>query len=263
MCQASAAKRNMAGSIQFDLLNLPHQTSMNPIDPNTKIQSEIQYGTQFNKRDQKSLQSLMEYHGAVPGFVPPSPPLRVPPGKFWIEIPATSDVLFGRGTKINHHPGNVQFRRIVAEWKDLYLSTKRQRLEKSHICAFLVNQIRHVRGGRFLRFDIKQKKWIEVGDEGARKKTGQALREDATEIRAELKKQRNYELTDSIIKESIISVDLSYANSVDLNSDFSLCDNANASSMIFEPVSPLSSFVSVKKENIVSASEVSPTSFHL
>jgi len=58
------------------------------------------------------------------------------------------------------------------------------------IAAEVVNRIRSLDPpGRFLREDLdpnNQGMWIDIGDERARKKAGQALREDAPDIRAEM-----------------------------------------------------------------------------
>lgn len=60
-------------------------------------------------------------------------------------------------------------------------STKK--LEKAHIAASIVHQIRRMNPpGRFLK-EEKDGVWFDVGDKKAIKKAGQALREDAQEVR--------------------------------------------------------------------------------
>jgi len=87
-----------------------------------------------------------------------------------------SDVLCGRGGRINAHIGNVQFRAMVCQRKEEYLSKKK--LAKAHIAAEIVYHVRGL-GGRFLKED-PDGSWWDVGDQKAIKKVGQALREDAS-----------------------------------------------------------------------------------
>eukprot|EP00554_Chaetoceros_debilis_P008845 CAMPEP_0194102466 /NCGR_PEP_ID=MMETSP0150-20130528/3068_1 /TAXON_ID=122233 /ORGANISM="Chaetoceros debilis, Strain MM31A-1" /LENGTH=826 /DNA_ID=CAMNT_0038789429 /DNA_START=215 /DNA_END=2695 /DNA_ORIENTATION=- len=98
-----------------------------------------------------------------------------------------NDVLSGRGGRINSHPGNVQFRQLVATHKHNYLSKQTKKLDKVKIANRIVQTIRQLDpSGRFLKQDKASGKWIEIGDERARKKAGQAMREKADETRKEL-----------------------------------------------------------------------------
>jgi hypothetical protein len=118
------------------------------------------------------------------GYIPPA---TVEPGSYSCDEPRDNDVLCGRGSRVNNHKGNVEFRVLVSQFKDLYLAESRRKTEKSHICAYVVSLVREQaapNGGRFLKYCPKSKQWEEVGDIKARKKAGQALREDATELRA-------------------------------------------------------------------------------
>ena len=64
-------------------------------------------------------------------------------------------------------------------------STKK--LEKAHIAAKIVSDIRSMEpGGRFLKEDRDTGLWFDIGDAKAIKKAGQALREDAPDIRHEI-----------------------------------------------------------------------------
>ena len=93
----------------------------------------------------------------------------------------------GRGGRINSHEGNVQFRDIVSETKKDYLAKSTKKLEKAHIAAGVVQQIRNMEPpGRFLKEDADTALWWDIGDAKAIKKVGQALREDAPDIRDEL-----------------------------------------------------------------------------
>jgi len=115
----------------------------------------------------------------------PRPVLNVPPrGIGPITDPNENDVLCGRGGRINSHAGNVQFRDIIHSKKKEYLAPSTKKLEKAHIAAGIVNDIRTMDPpGRFLKEDRGTGMWFDIGDAKAIKKTGQALREDAPDIR--------------------------------------------------------------------------------
>ncbi|KAL3918256.1 MAG: hypothetical protein SGARI_007514, partial [Bacillariaceae sp.] len=118
----------------------------------------------------------------------PRPVLNVPPrGIGPIVDPNDNDVLCGRGGRINSHAGNVQFRDIIHSRKKEYLAPTTKKLEKAHIAAAVVNDIRGMDPpGRFLKEDRDTGLWFDIGDAKAIKKTGQALREDAPDIRPDL-----------------------------------------------------------------------------
>eukprot|EP00804_Cyclotella_cryptica_P020644 CCRYP_003469-RA/>CCRYP_003469-RA protein AED:0.30 eAED:0.30 QI:462/1/1/1/0/0.5/2/451/775 len=120
---------------------------------------------------------------------PPRP--EVPPGLGGpVRNPNNNDVLSGRGGRINSHPGNVRFREMVDSLKREYLDPRTKKIEKARIAARLVTAIRRSDPpGRFLKEDPHTGLWIEIGDERAWKKAGQALRESAPEIRAEQQAQ--------------------------------------------------------------------------
>mmetsp|Transcript_9126 Transcript_9126/g.20918 ORF Transcript_9126/g.20918 Transcript_9126/m.20918 type:complete len:554 (+) Transcript_9126:291-1952(+) len=115
----------------------------------------------------------------------PRPVLNIPPrGIGPIADPNENDVLCGRGGRINSHAGNIQFRDIIDSKKNDYLAPTTKKLEKAHIAAGIVNDIRAMDPpGRFLKKEKEDKMWYDIGDQKAIKKTGQALREDAPEIR--------------------------------------------------------------------------------
>ncbi|KAL9184950.1 hypothetical protein ACHAXT_002727 [Thalassiosira profunda] len=121
--------------------------------------------------------------------VPPKP--SVPPGHTGpVRTPHPHDVLSGRGGRINSHPGNVRFREKVDAHKREYLDPRTKKAAKARIAARIVQQIRALDPpGRFLKEDPHTGLWVEIGDERAWKKAGQALRESAPEIRAERQAQ--------------------------------------------------------------------------
>jgi hypothetical protein len=78
--------------------------------------------------------------------------------------------------KTNHHPGNIKWRLIVEEKKDEYMACTRAGKP-----IFAMEVVRTWRGlsppGRFLRKEEKTGLWIDIGDDDARNKCSQLLRE--------------------------------------------------------------------------------------
>eukprot|EP00522_Entomoneis_paludosa_P010751 CAMPEP_0172457276 /NCGR_PEP_ID=MMETSP1065-20121228/21188_1 /TAXON_ID=265537 /ORGANISM="Amphiprora paludosa, Strain CCMP125" /LENGTH=625 /DNA_ID=CAMNT_0013210903 /DNA_START=201 /DNA_END=2078 /DNA_ORIENTATION=+ len=105
--------------------------------------------------------------------------------------PHPHDVLCGRGGSINSHPGNERFRTLVEKRKRVYLTARFKR-EKRLIASSIVSEIRNLQpSGRFLQLDKKSGLWKDIGDEKARDKTSQALRENAPTIRSEIEAEIN------------------------------------------------------------------------
>lgn len=106
-----------------------------------------------------------------------------------IKTPGSNDVLNGRGGRINSHRGNVQFRQLVNRYKHTYLASKK--LDKVKIANKIVQFVRGMNPpGRFLMEDPSSGDWVEIGDDKARKKAGQAMREKSDETRKEMKQRR-------------------------------------------------------------------------
>lgn len=88
------------------------------------------------------------------------------------------DVLCGRGGLTNHHEGNRRFRSIVADHQGEYRVARKH--DKANIARRIVGIIRE-EGGRFLKSAEGKAagggQWVEIGDQKAREKTSQALRE--------------------------------------------------------------------------------------
>ncbi len=107
-------------------------------------------------------------------------PAKVPPGTVGISTHAEDDVLSGRGGGTNSHPGNRYFRELINTHRYEYLRAKKN--DKPHISRSIVNVIR-AKKGRFLKKDEDDGLWYEIGDDLAREKTSQALRQKAPEHR--------------------------------------------------------------------------------
>ena len=101
----------------------------------------------------------------------------IPPNHGGIVLePNKNDVLSGRGGRINAHPGNVQFRDLVKQYRGIYLSPETKKLDKVKVATQLVDIVRNMDPpGRFLKED--ENGWVEIGDARARKNAGQAMRE--------------------------------------------------------------------------------------
>ena len=83
---------------------------------------------------------------------------------------------------MNGREGNIRYRNLVNSVKTEYLSPQTRKLEKCHVAARVVYTIRKY-NGRFLKFDNATGYWYEIGDKAAFRKTGQALREGAPNVR--------------------------------------------------------------------------------
>lgn len=95
-----------------------------------------------------------------------------------------------KGGQSNSHPGNMQWRTLVAANKELYVSLPKK--QKMLLSQSIVNAVRSQDPpGRFLGKDNKTETWHDVGDKRAQEKTSQALREGAPEIRKNLKGKGN------------------------------------------------------------------------
>jgi hypothetical protein len=120
-------------------------------------------------------------------YYPPPPPWAVlsaaPPVEYICDI-MSEDVLSGRGGATNSHSGNRVFRTLVKQYQGQYLQAKKR--DKPAVASIIVELIRK-KGGRFLRRADTSPQghvlWIDIGDERAREKCCQALREGAPELR--------------------------------------------------------------------------------
>jgi hypothetical protein len=85
------------------------------------------------------------------------------------------DVLCGRGGKSNHHPGNKRYRQVICQMKAGYrqIGSKTQKTSLSHA---IVGHV-YLYGGRFLKYEKADDKFVILSPSEARKKTSQALRE--------------------------------------------------------------------------------------
>jgi hypothetical protein len=104
----------------------------------------------------------------------------IPPSEHGQESFGEHDVLSGRGGGTNVHPGNRYFRDLINLHRRAYLKARKN--DKPCISRAIVRTIRE-KGGNFLKRCEKTDLWFEIGDDGAREKTSQALRQKAPEMR--------------------------------------------------------------------------------
>ena len=77
------------------------------------------------------------------------------------------------------HPGNKTYREIVTNQQNHYRGCDKN--EKTKVAQGIVDHVHNVVGGRFLELDRDAKRWFLVPNVVARRKVGQALRENNTE----------------------------------------------------------------------------------
>jgi len=86
--------------------------------------------------------------------------------------PTDNDVLFGRGKRIQYHPGNVAFRGFLANYSDSYDNSRRK--DRPQLCSHLVMVLR-AKGVRFCE-ETSPGVWIQSDAKEAEKKIGQLFR---------------------------------------------------------------------------------------
>lgn len=106
--------------------------------------------------------------------------LSIPAATVGISDYGENDVLSGRGGGTNVHPGNRNFRDLINLHRRTYLKARKN--DKPAISRAIVRSIREIKG-KFLKKDEKSGLWFEIGDDAAREKTSQALRQRAPEMR--------------------------------------------------------------------------------
>jgi hypothetical protein len=96
-----------------------------------------------------------------------------------ISEPGINDVLCGRGGGTNNHIGNRRFRMLVNEHKPRYFAAGK--LDKPKVAReVMIMWRKQDPPGRFLIKDSSSKLWSDVGDQKAREKASQCLRERRT-----------------------------------------------------------------------------------
>jgi hypothetical protein len=106
-------------------------------------------------------------------------PLHTPTVKTCI-VPHRFDVLFGTGTGLREHTGNVHANHLVASYRPQY--EKADKHEKTNIAWHIVKIIQESYDGRFMKFD-ENKGWVEVEPGKARGKISHIFRNQRNQTR--------------------------------------------------------------------------------
>jgi len=114
--------------------------------------------------------------------IPDMSPARMPVSDIAFAVtagaikPRDEDVLFGRGGKTNHWPGNRRLREIVLSYRSIYRQAKK--VDKPKVAKLIVGALRAATPpSRFLRVNENTNQWEDVGDRRASEKVSQSLRE--------------------------------------------------------------------------------------
>lgn len=91
-----------------------------------------------------------------------------------------NDVICGRGGAVNNHSGNMRFRQLISKFKHQYMTESKQ--SKAYVAVRVLEAVKSsTPPGRFLcKYPVG---YLECGDDRAREKTKQALREGAAKMR--------------------------------------------------------------------------------
>eukprot|EP00934_Nitzschia_sp_Nitz4_P005893 Nitzschia sp. Nitz4//scaffold4_size323378//82672//83976//NITZ4_000639-RA/size323378-snap-gene-0.446-mRNA-1//-1//CDS//3329553336//5883//frame0 len=112
----------------------------------------------------------------------------IPDRKEYIDEYTENDVLFGRGGRSNHHLGNKVYRDLVTEKQAYYKSCDKN--QKTAVAQSIVDEVQQERKGRFLELCKETGKYFVVPNIMARRKVGQALRENNTEEARAAKREK-------------------------------------------------------------------------
>eukprot|EP00980_Cylindrotheca_fusiformis_P026201 scaffold15514_cov129-Cylindrotheca_fusiformis.AAC.9 len=125
---------------------------------------------------------------AIPKESKRKPRKIIPVNKEYIDEYRDSDILFGRGGRSNHHPGNKIYRDLVTERQPYYRNCDKS--EKTKVAQAIVDMVQRDHKGRFLELDKEANRWYIVPNIVARRKVGQALRENNTEEARAAKREK-------------------------------------------------------------------------
>lgn len=103
--------------------------------------------------------------------------------------PNEKDVLFGRGSEIYRHKGNVRWRELINQKKDEYRRLGSSTNKKKHFSAGIVREVKNY-GGRFLERDHKMR-WCVVPEDQARLKCSQQFRDIKRKVSTKMNKKFN------------------------------------------------------------------------
>ena len=105
-----------------------------------------------------------------------------------VELATSKDVLLGRGSPYQTHPGNIRLGKIIETRQDEF--NKAPRFQKTVITWEIVKVIQRDIGGRFLERDEVTDTWKVCSDELARSKVASGFRVLARSQRRQLRDTR-------------------------------------------------------------------------
>ncbi|GMI11429.1 hypothetical protein TrVE_jg938 [Triparma verrucosa] len=115
---------------------------------------------------------------AIPEFTPQGhqiSPTNVPFQITSITRPSQNDILMGRGRGANNHAGNLNYRKIIEQFKPVYSkSPKNGKLQYSCKVVDIVRSLNPP--GRFLKKDAATGLFYDIGEKAAREKAGTDFR---------------------------------------------------------------------------------------
>mmetsp|Transcript_15535 Transcript_15535/g.22145 ORF Transcript_15535/g.22145 Transcript_15535/m.22145 type:complete len:404 (-) Transcript_15535:80-1291(-) len=154
------------------LSSMSHKKSPDKINTTSNLIEHIMV-------DEKIITSVPVEFTTFQGFVPfPAVPPSCCGGGILDSEVTCNDVLSGRGGSINNHEGNTKFRNLIELHKTKYCDEQAKRVEKQFMAARVVAIVRNLNPpGRFLKKNEKGY-WEEIGDDRAREKARQSLRDE-------------------------------------------------------------------------------------
>jgi len=117
-----------------------------------------------------------------------------------------------RGGRSNHHPGNKMYRDLVTEMQDHYRTCDKN--EKTKVAQSIVDRVNNEQHGRFLERDPSTGKHYIVPNLMARRKVGQALRENNTEEARAAKREKYGQGKSRTSQGDVMSADSSSVTSI-------------------------------------------------
>lgn len=152
-------------------------TMGNPMEPMPELELELAF-ERIEEKPKKTFAPNIVEHKAPVG--------RNPVAKTFVER-ASHDILCGRGGEANLWEGNIRYRAVIEESKPKYNASAKY--IKTLMSQEIVDQMKE-EGRRFIKFDKDSEEWFLFPNLAARRKAGQALREENTAASRAAKRQR-------------------------------------------------------------------------
>lgn len=174
--------------VSFDESNLRKNLQSRTTDAGLRKSSEISSSCENDKGTSVKRHESSPVQISLPGVDSPETEPEPKPEEEEVGSvvkPEDNDILSGRGAGVNLHPGNVFFRKLIQSNKAVYV--KSDPGAKKRIIREIVEVA--TQHGRFLKQDPETELWVAISGDEVKRKTGQALRENAPAIK-KLNKQK-------------------------------------------------------------------------